>query len=135
MKFLLDTDVCVDYLRGRFLSVVEHLQTLEPEDVAVSAIAVAELRYGADKSARPEHDHGRLDQFLEDMQVLDFETRAAAAYGGVRTQLEDQGLTIGPNDMLIASQALASGLVLVTNNVDEFARVEGLSLENWRTED
>ena len=132
MRYLLDTNVCIDYLTGRFPSVVERLQKLTPEDVGVSSVVVAELRYGAEKSTRPSENHRLLDRFFEDMDVVDFDSPAARAYGTLRSHLERQGTPIGPNDMLIAAQAVASRRVLVTDNASEFARVPGLAIENWR---
>lgn len=133
MSYLLDTNVCVDFLTGRYPRVVERLLATAPGEVRVSAIAVAELRYGADKSARPEANHLAFHRFLDDVATLDFDREAAAAYGRLRTLLERAGSPIGPNDMLIAAQALAEGLVLVTDNTSEFERIEGLLIENWRT--
>lgn len=130
--YLLDTNVCVDYLTGRYPGVATRLHQLSPAAVATSSIAVAELRYGAQKSQRPAENHRRLDLLLEDLPVLDVDLGAAAAYGGLRRELERRGQLIGPNDMLIAAQALAHGVVLVTDNVSEFGRVEGLQVENWR---
>ena len=132
MRFLLDTNVCVDYLNGRFPSVVERLQSLRPDDIAVSAIAVAELRYGAAKSARPAENHRRLDLLLADLAALEFDLSAAALYGRLRSDLEAHGTPIGPNDMLIAAQALAQELILVTADLEEFRRVDGLVVESWR---
>jgi len=132
VKYLLDTNVCVDYLTGRYPPVAERLQATAPPDVVVSAIAVAELRYGAAKSARPEANHRALDLLLGDIAMLDFDRNAAEAYGKLRAQLERRGTPIGPNDMLIAAQAIAARLVLVTDNTDEFSRIQGLQVETWR---
>jgi tRNA(fMet)-specific endonuclease VapC len=132
VRYLLDTNVCVDFLNGRFPRVVERLKSSLPEDVAVSTVAVAELRYGASRSARGVENHRRLDLLLEELAALEFDLSAAVAYGRLRSELEARGTPIGPNDMLIAAQALAKKLVLVTDNVDEFRRVDGLAVENWR---
>jgi tRNA(fMet)-specific endonuclease VapC len=132
MRFLLDTNVCVDYLTGRFPNVIARLQGERPEDVVISVIAVAELRYGADKSSKVEDNHARLDRFLTDVGTLPFDVPAARAYGRLRTTLERSGSPIGPNDMLIAAQALAHDLVVVTANQSEFERVEGLRVTSWR---
>ena len=132
MRFLLDTNVCVDFLNGRYPKVAKKLLGSTPDAVAVSSIAVAELRYGAEKSARPKGNHGRLDLLLEDLRTLEFDLDAGAAYGRIRAALEARGTPIGPNDMLIAAQAIAHDLVLVSADLAEFERVEGLRLENWR---
>lgn len=132
LVYLLDTNVCIDYLTGRYPAVAKRLLQLSPAAVATSSVAVAELRYGAQKSQRPAENHRRLDLLLEDLPVLDFDLDAAAVYGTLRRELEKRGQLIGPNDMLIAAQALAHGVVLVTDNVSEFGRIEGLRVENWR---
>jgi tRNA(fMet)-specific endonuclease VapC len=132
MKYLLDTNVCVDYLTGRFPHVQRRIQSLEPGDLCLSSIVVAELRYGADKSAKVRRNHKLLDVLTDEIPCRDFDIDAAAVYGKVRASLEKRGKPIGPNDMLIASHALSLGLVLVTDNVAEFKRVEGLKLQNWR---
>jgi tRNA(fMet)-specific endonuclease VapC len=93
---------------------------------------VAELRYGADKSARPRRNHHLLDVLINEMPCRDFDSKAASIYGKVRAALEKEGRPIGPNDMLIAAHALSLDLVLVSDNVGELSRVRGLRLENWR---
>jgi tRNA(fMet)-specific endonuclease VapC len=132
LKYLLDTNVCVDYLTRRFPRVIERIQEISPEDLATSSVVAAELRYGADKSRHAIRNHARLDVLLGEVRSLDFDLAAAASYGALRTSLERRGRPIGAHDMLIAAHALAAGLVLVTDNVREFARVPRLSVENWR---
>jgi tRNA(fMet)-specific endonuclease VapC len=132
VRYLLDTNVCIDYLSGRHPQVARRLRRLRPRSVAVSAIAAAELRYGAEKIARAAENGARLDALFEDMAVLDFDPESARHYGRLRAALETAGTPIGPNDMLIAAQALAHDLVLVSANEDEFRRVAGLRVENWR---
>jgi tRNA(fMet)-specific endonuclease VapC len=132
MAFLLDTNACVDYLTGRYPGVVARIQGCSPEDLFLSVVVVAELRYGADRSTRRRANHSRLDALIEEVESLDFDLRAAATYGRVRTQLEASGTPIGPNDMLIAAHALSRGLTVVTDNTTEFRRVKGLKVENWR---
>ena len=132
MAFLLDTNACVDYFTGRYPTVVTRIQGSSPEDLFVSVVVVAELRYGADHSARRRTNHARIDALVEEIEPLDFDRRAAATYGRVRAQLEAGGTPIGPNDMLIAAHALSRGLSVVTDNTAEFRRVKGLKVENWR---
>ena len=132
MRRLLDTNACVDYLTGRYPRVVARIQGSSPEDLCVTSVVVAELRYGADHSARRRTNHARIDALLDEIECLDFDLRAAAAYGRVRARLEAAGTPIGPNDMLIAAHALSRGLSVVTDNVGEFGRVKGLKVENWR---
>lgn len=132
MRHLLDTNACVDYLTGRYPKLVARIQSSAPEDLCLSSVVAAELRYGADHSARRRTNHGRIDALLDEIECLDFDLRAAATYGRVREQLEAAGTPIGPNDMLIAAHALSRGLSVVTDNVAEFKRVKGLKVENWR---
>ncbi|MBV8200226.1 MAG: type II toxin-antitoxin system VapC family toxin [Acidobacteria bacterium] len=132
MKYLLDTNVCVDYLNGRFPLVAERLRRSSPQDLCTSSIVVAELRYGADRSASRQRNHRRLDVLTAEIACVDFDAQAASTYGRVRAALEAKGRPIGANDMLIAAHALSLGVVLVTDNLREFERVEGLEIESWR---
>lgn len=132
MKYLLDTNVCVDYLSGRHPAVVNRIHRSLPADLGLSSVVVAELRYGGDRSARPKANHARVDVLVSEIPPLDFDLDAAAAYGRVRARLEEAGTPIGPNDMLIAAQALSRELILVTDNLGEFGRVKGLKVQNWR---
>jgi len=132
VKYLLDSNVCIDYLTGRHPPVTTRIQRLLPEDLCLSSIVVAELRYGADKSARSRRNHRLLDALINEMPCRDFDSKAASIYGKIRAALEKRGHPIGPNDMLIAAHALSLDLVLVSDNIREFSRVRGLQLENWR---
>lgn len=131
MNYLLDTNICVLLIRQKSQVVLAHLRQVAPPDVAVSAITVAELQYRVHKSSRPVENQRALDQFLLPLTILPFDEAAALAYGRIRAALEAQGTPIGALDTLIAAQALGSGLTLVTNNVREFARVAGLSVQDW----
>ena len=132
MTFLLDTNACVDYLTGRYPRVADRIQRTLPADLCVSSIVAAELRYGADNSRYPVQNHSRLDVFLAEVRCLDFDLAASTAYGAIRVALERRGQPVGAHDMLIAAHAISAGAVLVSDNVREFSRVKGLSVENWR---
>lgn len=132
MRYLLDTNACVDYLTGRYPKVVSRIQESSPDELCVSSVVVAELRYGADHSSRRRTNHARIDVLIREIEPLDFDLPAAAAYGRLRARLEATGRPIGPNDMLIAAHALSQGLMVVTDNVSEFGRVKGLRVVNWR---
>lgn len=132
MKYLLDTNVCVDYLTSRFPRVIARIQDSDPEDLATSSIVAAELRYGADKSRHPARNHTHLDTLLGEIRCLDFDLEAARSYGRLRASLERRGRPIGAHDLLIAAHAQSAGLTLVTDNVREFTRISPLSVENWR---
>ncbi len=131
MKYLLDTDVCIYLIKKRPSSVLEKLHACHAGDVGVSAVTVAELRYGASKSQRPKQNHEALDQFLAPFDLVAFDNGAAVTYGEIRAHLEKTGDPIGPLDMLIAAQARNLGVTLVTNNVREFRKVKGLKIEAW----
>lgn len=133
MPYLLDTNVCVDYLTGRYPAVIDRMRRASPDDLRLSAIVVAELRFGADRSANRKANHGRIDVLVAEIECLDFDLEGAAAYGRVRAALEAAGDPIGPHDMLIGAHALAKGLTLVTDNLREFRRIRGLTVESWRT--
>jgi tRNA(fMet)-specific endonuclease VapC len=132
VRYLLDTNACVDYLTGRYPNVVSRIQGSLPEDLCVSSVVVAELRYGADHSARRRANHARIDVLIAEIEPLPFDVEAAASYGRVRSRLEASGTPIGPNDMLIAAHALSRGLTVVTDNLSEFGRVTGLKVVSWR---
>lgn len=130
MKFLLDTDICI-YALKQNMTVLNHLLAQERVDVAVSTITEAELRTGAAKSEWPKKTLQRVENFLAPLSLLEFSSADAAAYAQIRSRLERVGKPIGPMDMLIAAQAVARKLVLVSNNKREFGRVAGLRVENW----
>jgi len=132
LRYLLDTNICVDAMSDRYPRVAARIRRLSPGSVYISPIVVAELRYGADKSGRPRANHAKIDDFVQDLSCLDFNLDAAAAYGRIRAGLESLGKTIGSNDLLIAAQAISNQLILVTDNLREFQRVKGLQIENWR---
>jgi tRNA(fMet)-specific endonuclease VapC len=132
VRHLLDTNACVDYLTGRYPKLVFRIQNSAPDDLCLSSVVVAELRYGAEHSARRRTNHGRIDALLDEIECLDFDLRAAATYGRVRQQLDAAGTPIGPNDMLIAAHALSRGLSVVTDKIAEFKRVKRLKVDNWR---
>jgi tRNA(fMet)-specific endonuclease VapC len=101
--------------------------------VSISAITLAELEHGVALSAYPEKNADALTQFLSIIEVLPFDAIAASKYGLIRADLQRRGTPIGQLDMLIAAHALANGYIAVTNNVREFARVDGLVVEDWTT--
>ena len=131
MKYLLDTNICIYALKNRPPEVLQRLQEVGRAAVAVSVMTVLELRQGAHKSQQSAANHERLDFFLKSIPVLDFEQQDALAGANLRAHLERQGTPIGDLDSLIAAQALARELILVTHNVREFNRVPNLQVENW----
>jgi tRNA(fMet)-specific endonuclease VapC len=131
LTHLLDTNICVAVIRMRSPRTLARLQTMTPGSVGVSIITVAELQFGASKSQNPQRNRQALEQFLLPLEILDYDSTAAAFYGDVRTRLEKAGTPIGPLDTLIAGHARSLNVVLVTNNTSEFRRVTGLKVEDW----
>ena len=131
MKYLLDTNICVFIFRRKFPSVLQRLHQTHAGEVGISAVTLAELRYGADKSSDPSKNHTVIDAFLTTVAVVEFHEDAARRYGIVRSELESRGTPIGPLDNMIAAHTLSLGATLVTNNVREFSRVTGLMVEDW----
>ena len=129
-RYLLDTDILIA-LGKRRPAAEQRLAMLPAGAILLSSVVMAEIECGIAKSARPEHNRQFYDVLLRGFEVIDFDAAAAKHYGLLRVDLERRGQIIGPNDLLIAAQALASGAVLVTDNVGEFSRVGGLFVENW----
>lgn len=129
--YLLDTNIVSFALRDRPPSVLAALRRLRPDQTGISAVTLAELRFGAARSASRLRYDGLITTFVSRVRVFPFDDAAAEAYGGVRAALESSGQRIGDLDMLIAGHALALGRVLVTNNRREFDRVVGLEVEDW----
>ena len=132
MKFLLDTDTCI-YALKQSPEVLQNLVARRPEDIGVSVITEAELRTGAAKSSSPTKTLRLLENFLRPIGILEFTSSDAVSYALVRARLERAGTPIGPLDTLIAAQAVARKLILVSNNQREFGRVGGLSTQNWKS--
>ena len=130
MKFLLDTDICI-YALKQHRVVLSHLLSQSRSDVAISVITEAELRTGAAKSEAPTKTVRLVENFLRPIDIVEFTSDDALSYASVRAKLERSGTPIGPLDTLIAAQAVARKLVLVSNNEREFGRVAGLQMENW----
>ena len=130
MRFLLDTDICIYALKQHEV-VLRNLLARSRSEVAISVITEAELRTGAAKSEAPAKTLRLVESFLQPIQIVEFTSGDAVAYAGVRAKLERAGKPIGPLDTLIAAQAVARKLVLVSNNEREFGRVAGLRIENW----
>jgi len=130
VSYLLDTNICV-YAIKRWPTVIDRLQGLSPDDVAVSAVTLAELRFGARKSSKPVPTRATVDAFLLPFPVIPFDPGAADSYAEIRLELERTGRHIGERDLLIASAALSRGFTVVTHNVSEFGRVPGIAIEDW----
>lgn len=131
MKYLLDTNTCIYLIKRKPIQVIRKMMKMKIEDIGISTITLSELQYGIEKSRFPEQNQIALLEFLIPFGILDFDQKASSEYGRIRAVLEKKGKPIGPLDMLIAAAAISQKLVLVTNNVKEFKRIEGLMVENW----
>lgn len=131
LRYMLDTNT-VAYAKNRKpASVLAKLIQLDPSEVCISAVTMAELEYGVFNSSKPGQNRKALMLFLSGITILPFGTEAALEYGDIRHKLKTQGTLIGANDLLIAAHAKSLNLTLVTHNTREFERVEGLKIEDW----
>ena len=130
-RYLLDTDTLSTLLRAPAGAIAQRIAAVGADTVATSPVVAGELRFGALRAGNAELRE-RVDELLARLPVLPFDDSAAHAYARVRHVLERAGTPIGPNDLWIAAQAIADGRVVVTGNVREFRRVEGLGVEDWR---
>jgi len=131
MEYLLDTNICIYIIKKKPLKVLEKFKTFPLGSIAISTITLAELQYGIQKSSLPDKNLIALNQFITPLEVIEFDYNATIQYGKVRAILERKGKPIGPLDTLIGSHALSLGATIVTNNVKEFEKIEGLKIENW----
>lgn len=129
--YMLDTDICIYIIKRKPGSALKRLESLQPGQLAMSAITFAELMNGAKKSQRVEANVAKLNELAELIEIRPFDQKAATFYGDVRSTLEKKGNIIGSNDLLIAAHALSLDWILVSNNEKEFGRVDGLKIENW----
>lgn len=130
LRYLLDTNTVIYVLKRRPIEVMATFNA-NASRMAISSITLAELLHGAEKSSRVADNLTAVDDFCSRLQVLPYDAKAAQHYGAIRAALEKSGQPIGVNDLHIAGHARSAGLVLVTSNVSEFARVPALETENW----
>jgi tRNA(fMet)-specific endonuclease VapC len=133
MIFMLDTNICICLLNRRtgYENIFARIDGLAYEKVVISSLTLAELKYGIAKSVKKEANRIKLGYFLYQFECLPFDAEATSCYSDIRIQLEYRGTPIGPLDTLIAAHALSLAATIVTNNVREFERVDGLAIENW----
>lgn len=131
MKVMLDTNICIYIIKQKPEAVLARFRAFQVGDVGISTITLAELHYGAMKSARPKQNREGLKEFVAPLHLAFFDNAASEAYGKMRVALEKAGRPIGAMDLLIAAHALSLDARLVTNNEKEFKRVRGLRVENW----
>ncbi len=129
--YLLDTNICVYFMTRKYPGVTAKFREHEPGELGISSIVAAELAYGVENSTRIESNRRNLGLFLAKMNIVAWDDAALWQFGFHKAKLKKTGAKIGELDLLIGCQALAMGAVLVTNNTREFARIDGLRLENW----
>jgi len=129
-KYMLDTNIVIYVIKRR---PIEVLATFNQHvgQMCISSITLAELLHGVEKSAKKTHNLKQVEEFVSRLDVLEYGTKAANHYGEIRANLEKAGKTIGVNDLHIAGHARSEGLILITNNLGEFERVEALRVDNW----
>ena len=130
MKPLIDTNVCINYLRGKNPLVSALMMQHAAADIVVCSVVRAELFHGVERSRNPAN-RARVDSFVAGFPTLPFDNAAAIIYGRIRHELEVKGLPIGANDLLIAAITLANGLTLVTHDTSDFGRIPSLPLVDW----
>lgn len=132
MRYLLDTNVCIEILRGRNLALKMRLATKSLNELVLCSIVWAELQCGARLAQNPLQELAKLQDAFGHWPRLPFDDSAAEGYGEIRAHLQRAGSLIGANDLLIAAMAQANGLILVTHNTGEFTRVPNLPVEDWQ---
>lgn len=130
LAYMLDTNICIYVMKVRGPDLNARFNAVA-EQLCISSITLGELHYGAEKSAQPMRNIAAIEQFIDRLVVLPFADKAAVHFGQIRADLERMGTPCGAYDMQIGAHARSEGLVVVTNNQREFARMPGLRTENW----
>ena len=129
--YYLDTNICIFHLRKSGGIVTQKIYALEPEIIKLPAIVKAELITGAFKSERTDENMKKVINFCAPFEIIPFDDSMTEIYGKIKSNLERTGKRIGFNDLIIAATVFTRGGVLVTNNINEFSRIDGLILEDW----
>jgi tRNA(fMet)-specific endonuclease VapC len=130
LRYMLDTNLCIRVLRDRPAGLRDRFNA-HGDSLAISTVVLYELLYGAERSARPDHNRREVERFASRLDVLTFDAAAAAHAAEIRAVLQRDGRMIGAYDLQIAGHARSRGLVVVTGNLREFDRVDGLRCEDW----
>ena len=130
LRYLLDTNLCIRVLRDRPAKLRERFNA-EASGLCISDVVLYEWLYGAERSAKPVENRTAVEGFAARLTILPFDSAAAAHAANIRADLERRGASIGAYDLLIAGQGRSRGLIVVTGNLREFIRVQGLRSENW----
>jgi tRNA(fMet)-specific endonuclease VapC len=134
LKYMLDTNI-VTYVIKRRPAELREIFNQHAGQMCISSITLAELLHGVEKSSMPNHNLLCVEDFVARLDVLPYGIKAAAHYGQIRADLEKKGTIIGVNDIHIAGHARSEGLILITNNIREFERVEALRVADWMVQD
>lgn len=130
LKYMLDTNIAIYVIKRRPIKALEVFNR-HAAQMCISSITLAELLHGVEKSEMPERNLRQVEDFVSRLELLEYGDKAAAHYADIRASLERQGAIIGVNDLHIAGHARSEGMALVTNNLREFERVDGLRLDSW----
>lgn len=131
MKYFLDTNICIYFLKNTFSNIKIELAAHKPGDIKIASVVKAELLFGAKKSQNQKKNRQKIDTFLSPFKVIPFSDNETETYALIRVQLEKEGSPIGANDMLIAATVIANNGTLITNNEKEFKKINGLKTQNW----
>jgi tRNA(fMet)-specific endonuclease VapC len=129
--YFLDTNICVYYLKGKYLSIEEYFRKIPYNEIKIPIIVKAELLFGIEKSEQKEKNRNVFDNFMKTFEVINLNDDALNYYAEIRAELEKSGNIIGSNDLFIASIVLAHNGILITHNVTEFDRIQKLKIEDW----
>lgn len=132
--YLLDTNICIFAINKKTPQLINTINKKSKHDIYISSLTIAELEFGVENSQYVEKNRVALLKFISLFRILPFDDEDAVCYGKLKTKLKKKGEIIGPIDMLLAAQALSKDLIFVTNNADEFSRVDDLKIEDWSKE-
>lgn len=131
IKLMLDTNILIYIIKNKPESVIKHFMKYKPQQIGISSIVLAEMMYGVYNSQQIERNLAAFRVLVDNLIVVDFDSKAASLYGQHKARLKKIGQLISDNDLLIGCHALALGVPLISNNIREYQRIEGLKLENW----
>jgi tRNA(fMet)-specific endonuclease VapC len=130
MKYLLDPNICIHFLRGKY-NIIEKLNEVGIDNCAISEITLAELVFGAEKSANPKKNHKLIEKFIEQLSIVSTIFDAIQTYGKEKVRLQSEGKMISDFDLFIGCTSIENDLIMVTENIKEFERIKGIKIENW----
>lgn len=131
IKLMLDTNILIYIIKYKPESVIEHFMKYKPQQIGISSIVYAEMMYGVYNSVHHQRNLAAFHALVDNLVVVDFNTKAATLYGEHKARLKKSGQLISDNDLLVGCHALALGVPLISNNISEYQRIDGLKLENW----